>query len=299
MSFSCSSLKSASVILLGLSGLPRFIQSCSSNACLSASFLVLKTFPYLLLKWVAGEDAVSHAVYLGTDPNLTQADFQAQTDFKFYWHTEDIIPGETYYWRIDEIQADGTAIIGNVWSFTVAMLEAYDPRPRDGAKWVDPNGVELSWEVGIDTATHDIYFGTDRAAVEAGDSSVFIGNSVLTTYAPGALDKETTYYWRIDEHTTTQALNKGKIWTFTTSGGPNDGVKAEYFGNPDLSGQPAIVRAESEIDFSWPDGDVEGLNSPAEGIPTSEYSASWSTELHVAYRGVYRFIINVNNSGKL
>ena len=258
-----------------------------------------KGVSFLLLKWVAGEDAVSHAVYLGTDPNLTQADFQAQTDFEFYWHTEDIIPGETYYWRIDEIQADGTAIVGNVWSFTAAMLEAYDPRPRDGAKWVDPNGVELSWEVGIDTATHDIYFSTDKTAVEAGDSSVFIGNTVRNTHAPGTLDKETTYYWRIDEHTTTGALNKGYIWTFTTSGGPNDGVKAEYFNNPDLSGQPVIVRAESEIDFSWPDGDVEGLNSPAEGIPTSEYSAMWSAELHVAYSGVYRFIINVNNSGKL
>jgi len=258
-----------------------------------------KGVSFLLLNWVAGEDAVSHAVYLGTDPNLTQADFQVQTDSEFYWHTEDIIPGQTYYWRIDEIQADGTAIAGNVWSFTAAMFEAYDPRPHDGAKWVDPNDVELSWEVGIDAATHDIYFSTDKAAVEAGDSSVFIGNTVRNTHAPGTLDKETAYYWRIDEHTTTQALNKGKIWTFTTSGGPSDGVKAEYFNNPDLSGQPTVVRTESEIDFLWPDGDVEGLNSPAEGIPTNEYSARWSAELHVTYSGAYRFIINVNNSGKL
>jgi len=258
-----------------------------------------KGVSFLMLKWVAGEDAVSHAVYLGTDPNLTQADFQVQTDLEFYWHTEDITPGETYYWRIDEIQADGTTIVGNVWSFTAAMLEAYDPRPRDGAKWVDPNGVGLSWEVGIDAYLHDIYFGTDKAVVEAGDASVFIGNMVLNRYEPGTLEKETTYYWRIDEHTTVGKLNKGNIWTFATSGGSNDGVKAEYFRNPDMSGQPTVVRTESRIDFQWPDGDVEGINSPAVGIPTNEYSARWSGELQVAYSGEYRFVINVNNSGIL
>lgn len=258
-----------------------------------------KGVSFLMLKWTAGEDAVSHAVYLGTDPNLTQADFQVQTDNEFYWHTEEIVPGQTYYWRVDEIQNDGTTTVGNVWSFTAAMLEAYDPRPRDGAKWVDPNSVVLSWEVGINATTHDIYFGADKTAIETGQSDVFINTSVTNTHEPGTLAKETTYYWRIDEHTTTGTLNKGNIWMFTTSGGPNDGVKAEYFSNPDLSGEPTVVRTESEIDFSWPDGDVEGVNSPAMGIPTNEYSARWSAELHVAFSGVYRFIINVNNSGKL
>jgi len=258
-----------------------------------------KGVDFLLLNWLAGESAVSHTVYLGTDPNLTQADFQAQTDSQFYLPTEAIVPGQTYYWRIDEIQANGTATVGNVWSFTAAMVEAYDPRPRDRAKWVDPNGAGLSWEGGIDAVTHDIYFGTDKAAVEAGDPSAFVANTVRNTHAPGTLKKETTYYWRIDEHTRTQALNKGNIWTFATSGGPNDGVKAEYFNNPDVAGQPLVVRTESNIDLSWPEGNVEGQNSPAPGIPTNQYSARWSAELHVAYSGVYRFIINVNNSGKL
>jgi len=254
---------------------------------------------FLMVKWAAGEDAVTHAVYLGTDPNLTEDDFKTQTDLEFYWDTEEIVPGQTYYWRVDEIQADGATTVGNVWSFTAAMLEAYDPRPRDGANWVDPNSAVLSWKSGISAATHDIYFGTNKTAVEMGQSDVFINTSVTNTYAPSTLAKETTYYWRIDEHTTTGALNGGNIWTFTTSGGPNDGVKAEYFNNPDLEGQPAVVRTESQIDFSWPDGGVEGVNSPAAGIPTSEYAARWSAELHVAFSGVYRFVINVNNSGKL
>jgi len=258
-----------------------------------------KGVSFLLMKWATGEDAVSHAVYLGTDPNLTEADLQEQTNFEFYLHAEALVPGQTYYWRVDEIQADGTAVAGTVWSFTAAMIKAYDPRPRDGAQWIDPNSVVLSWEKGMDAATHDLYFGTDRAAVETGDSSVFISSSVQNTHSPGTLEKETAYYWRVDEHTTMQTLNQGDIWTFATSGGPSDGVKAEYFSNPDLNGQPAVVRTESRIDFSWPDGTVEGQNSPAEGIPTSEYSARWSAELNVAYSGVYRFAMNVNNSGRV
>ena len=258
-----------------------------------------KGVSFLFLKWVAGEDASSHAVYLGTDPNLTEADLQQETDLEFYLPAEAIVPGQTYYWRVDEIQADGTAVAGTVWSFTAAMVEAYDPRPRDGTKWLDPDAVELSWQLGMNAATHDVYFGTDKAAVEAGDPSVFVGGLIQNTHAPGLLEKETAYYWRVDEHTTMQTVNQGNVWTFTTSGGPSDGVKAEYFNNSDLIGQPVVVRTESMIDFSWPDGNVEGINSPAEGIQTSEYSARWSAELNVAYSGVYRFVINVNNSGRL
>ncbi len=262
------------------------------------------------LSWTPGESAISHDVYLGD--NFNDVDSGAEgtfvgnqtatflvVGFPGFPCPDGLVPGTTYYWRIDEIQADGTVVTGTVWSFTAAMLEAFDPRPRDGAKWVDPNSVVLSWESGMDAATHNVYFGDDKAAVEAGDQSVFIGGIVQNTHAPGDLEKEKTYYWRIDEHTTMQTLNKGKIWTFTTSGGPSDGVKAEYFNNTDLEGQPAVVGTESKIDFSWSDGNVEGLNSPAEGIQTSEYSARWSAELNVAYSGVYRFIINVNNSGRL
>jgi len=258
-----------------------------------------KGVSFLFLKWVGGEDASSHAVYLGADPNLTEADLQEETDLEFYLPEEAIVPGQTYYWRVDETRVAGTIVAGTVWSFTAAMVEAYDPRPRDGAEWVDPNAIELSWQLGMNAATHDVYLGTDKTAVEAGKPSVFVGSFIQNTHAPGLLDKETTYYWRVDEHTTMQTVNQGNVWTFTTSGGPSDGVKAEYFNNPDLIGQPVVVRTESMIDFSWPDGDVEGTNSPAEGIPTNEYSARWSAELNVTYSGVYRFAMNVNNSGRL
>jgi hypothetical protein len=210
-----------------------------------------------------------------------------------------LAPGQTYYWRVDEVQADGTTAMGHVWRFTAASPEAYDPRPHDGGKWIDPNSVTLTWELGTDALAHDIYLGTDRAAVEGGDASAFVVTQPMNSHLPGPLEKSTTYYWRIDERATTGTVTEGPVWTFTTAGGPYEGVKAEYFANADLLGAPAVVRGESQIDFLWPDGDVEGINSPAEGIPTNSYSARWSAELHVAHSGEYRFVINVNNSGRL
>jgi hypothetical protein len=252
-----------------------------------------------MVKWTPGEGAVLHEVYFGTDPNLTQADFRGSQALTMYYHAPGTTPGQTYYWRIDEVTADGTRTTGKVWSFTAASLKAYSPKPRDGMGWLDPAGVNLAWEFGQGAIQHDVYFGTDKAAVEAGAAGVLVGKQSTNTYNPGALQSNTTYYWRIDEYTSTGELNQGSVWTFSTSGGPYDGVKAEYFANPDLTGAPAVARSEPKIDFAWPNGTVEGVDSPAVGIPVNNFSARWSAELHVAFTGEYRFIINIRDSGRL
>jgi hypothetical protein len=252
-----------------------------------------------MVQWTAGEGAVQHEVYFGTDPNLTATDFRGSQTLTMYYHTPGVTPGQRYYWRVDEVAADGTKATGKVWSFTAASLKAYGPQPRDGMKWLDPAGAKLTWEFGQGAVQHDVYFGTDQAAVAAGDAGVFKGKQATNTYDPGPLQNETTYYWRIDEHTVAGELNQGSVWTFTTSGGPDDGVKAEYFANPDLAGAPTVIRNETKIDFAWPNGTTEGVNSPAVGIPVTNFSARWSAELHVAFSGEYRFIINIRDSGRL
>jgi hypothetical protein len=66
------------------------------------------------LSWTAGSDAVSHDVYFGTQSgNLTFMGNQTGTTYN---------PGtlsnkQTYYWRIDEVNASGTTT-GTQWKFT-------------------------------------------------------------------------------------------------------------------------------------------------------------------------------------
>jgi hypothetical protein len=76
----------------------------------------------VVLSWLAGGDAVSHDVYLGTDyhrvlsANPSSDEFvgnQAETTYK----PSDLSRKTTYYWRIDEVNAAGTTA-GVVWSFT-------------------------------------------------------------------------------------------------------------------------------------------------------------------------------------
>ncbi|MBM4024063.1 MAG: hypothetical protein FJ280_01470 [Planctomycetes bacterium] len=97
-----------------------------------------------LLQWKAGTTAVLHNVYLGTSPELTEADLVgARLAMPMYYHTPGLQPGMTYYWRVDETVAVGPARPGPVWSFTTFLMiedfEAYtdDEGSRIYETWVD------------------------------------------------------------------------------------------------------------------------------------------------------------------
>jgi hypothetical protein len=78
------------------------------------------------LSWSPGELADKHNVYFGTnieDVNLADAEspllVSPVQDANSY-HAGRLELGQTYFWRIDEIEADGSTIHkGNIWSFTV------------------------------------------------------------------------------------------------------------------------------------------------------------------------------------
>jgi hypothetical protein len=67
------------------------------------------------LSWTAGTDATSHDVYFGTDSTPDSGEFQGnQTGTTF---DPGSLSGKTnYYWRIDEVNAQGTTT-GTVWTF--------------------------------------------------------------------------------------------------------------------------------------------------------------------------------------
>jgi hypothetical protein len=246
-----------------------------------------------LMQWTSGSSAQWHMIYLGTTPDLGQADFKAkQMQMQtMYYHFAGLQPGVTYYWRIDEMEADNKTVYqGDVWSFTTAPVTAYAPNPRNGDKWIDPNA-DLSWLAGQNAFTHELYFGTDQAKVAARDAGVFKGSLNVTTFEPGKLAMQTTYYWVVDEVGT--AKQAGEVWSFTTTDG-GGGAKGEYFNNMTVAGAPALTRIDPAIDFSW--GDPGGPGAP---IGTDNFSARWTADLEIAIADTYTFITTSDDGVRL
>jgi len=99
--------------------------------------------------------------------------------------------------------------------------QASNPYPADGVVDVDIN-VILSWSPGFDGALHNIYLGTDFDHVSPSnfDSILVSQNQTSTTYDPGTLNYNQTYYWRIDEVDNQGMIMTGEVWSFTTAVSP-------------------------------------------------------------------------------
>ena len=97
-----------------------------------------------VLSWRAGREAVTHEVYLGTDPDALEL-FDTTSATTLDPGALDL--GATYYWRIDEVnEADDISVWeGDLWSFTtqpyivVDDFESYtdDEGGRIYETWVD------------------------------------------------------------------------------------------------------------------------------------------------------------------
>jgi hypothetical protein len=190
---------------------------------------------WVKLGWKAGDFAVSHKLYIGDSPEAIDGDQVQPIDVtstsleigrKAPYPTA-LTPGKTYYWRVDEVNNADPASPwkGDVWSFRVRPLIAWNPAPGDAFKFVSPSQ-DLTWEYGLGSMFHTIYFGENLETVRTAMTGGWL--SVPPTYDPGAMKIGTTYYWRVDEFTTA-GPRKGDVWSFTT-------VPEIAVTNPDLLG---------------------------------------------------------------
>ena len=125
------------------------------------------------LSWSAGDTAASHDVYFGADRDAVAGadnnspEFQAnqvQTSLSLADLVE--FGGGDYYWRVDEVAADGTAVAGTIWKFTVPdylivdNFESYDnidPAPGEPGL----NRIFDKWIDGYGTTTNGALVGND------------------------------------------------------------------------------------------------------------------------------------------
>jgi len=215
---------------------------------------------WVTLSWRPGDYAVSHDVYMSDDydevssatpdsdvfrGNQITTFFVA--GFPGFPYPDGLVPGTTYYWRIDEVNESNSESPwkGDVWSFSIPPKTAYDPNPADGTEVADPNSVTLSWTPGFGAILHTVCFGDDYDQVNDAASGITAG---AASYSPGPLERRKIYYWRVDEFDAIETY-KGDVWSFTTPGA---------VGNP----QPAHNAADVPLNaiLTWTPADSAALH---------------------------------------
>ncbi len=241
------------------------------------------------ISWRAGDYAVSHDVYFGENfedvSSGAESTFQGnQIDtffvagFPGFPFPDGLIPGTTYYWRIDEVNdaEPNSPWKGPVWSFSIPPKTAYFPVPADEAEGVSVD-VQLSWTPGFGAKLHTVYFGETLDEVDSATSGAAQGT---TTYTPGTLKMAKTYYWRVDEFDIAETF-KGDIWSFTTEGAvsnPNPVKGAvDVTQTPVLTWTPGLG-ATYEVYFGADPGSLEKKGSGSLGSESFEPGQlEWNT----------------------
>ena len=231
-----------------------------------------------LFKWTAGDTAVLHNVYLGKNPDLGPANLAGpRQPIAMFWYVPGLEPGVTYYWRVDEVEANGTTIhTGNVWSFTTQALTAYQPNPADGTMDVSPTPT-LLWQPGQVVLKHHVYFSDNLDAVKQRTAGADKGLVTDPTFSPGVLASATTYYWAVDELAADGTTRAGAAWTFTT-----------YLPVDDFE---SYTDAEgNRIYETWIDGLTNGLSGSTVGYPVAPFA-----EQTIVHGGKQSMPLDYNN----
>ena len=133
------------------------------------------------------------------------------------------------------------------------LAPASGPQPPSGTTDLIGSQI-LSWIPGSDATTHRIHFGTT-------DPPPFFAEQDFDLFKTPDLDRDTTYYWRVDE-VTPSGVETGPVWSFTTRPAPVTDLVQEWHLNGEIlpvSGDGTLTFAsgtltEDAVSFETTDG---------------------------------------------
>ncbi len=240
------------------------------------------------------------------DMYVNKNKYTTSTESSISTHDNDLFIGRSYtaadYFNglIDEIRISNVArnqswinvtynTINNPSTFlTVGSEEASNrpphmpsnPYPAHGSTSVNIN-VDLSWTGGDpdgNPVTYDVYLGTNSTPPKVAN------NQTATSYDPGTLDLDKTYYWKIIAWDNQSAFTEGPVWWFST--GTNQPpskpiiLSAPTFGMPEIQLDFSTVAMDPEGDqiyymWDWGDGELSGWLGPFVSGQTAEAHHTW------------------------
>jgi hypothetical protein len=168
---------------------------------------------------------------------------------------------------------------------------AWAPSPSNGSTADIFAATTLTWSPGDNAVQHDVYFGTDIAAVDAADASdttgVYRGRQGLTSYTPpeGVQMNSGPYYWRIDEFNTDGTISTGKLWSFTVG---DYGLVEDFESYNDIA---ATEPGSNLVYLTW----IDGFDNPATNGSTMGYPTGASMETDIVHGGRQSAPVMYNN----
>lgn len=130
------------------------------------------------------------------------------------------------------------------------------PNPQDGATGVSTTPT-LTWSSVSGATSYDVYFGTSS-------NPPYATNKTTTSYSPGTLNPNTTYYWKIVPKNSCGSATGCQVWSFTTGSEP---LSCTANANPSSGNAPLTVNftssasgGNSPYTFNWDFGDGGSSN---------------------------------------
>lgn len=153
-----------------------------------ASWTVLATLP----------DGQDNDVYKSENIDLSSYNLSSNFQVRFRLQGS----GSWDFAYVDNISVTGSGSTANPPGI------ASNPNPANNATGVN-TAADLTWTAGSGVTSHNVYFGTSNPPASQGSQSG-------TTYDPGTMAENTTYYWRVNE-VNSNGTTTGPVWSFTTS----------------------------------------------------------------------------------
>ncbi len=190
---------------------------------------------------------------------------------------------ESLYWDINEL--DVKLLDTNFKPFSNPPYPPSDPNPPNESINVSVN-TDLSWTGGDpdgDPVVYDIYLGTDPNPPKVASSQSH------TTYDPGRLKHNTTYYWRIVAFDIYGYSTNGSTWIFQTEISTNSPPDKPSRPSGPTAGEVGVTYIYSssteDIDgdevhylFDWGDGTNSGWLGPYNSGEIADAPHQWSAE---------------------
>lgn len=200
------------------------------------------------LQWQQSTDASSYEVCYDTTDDDTCSNW-VDNGTSTSKDLTGLDEGTTYYWQVRAINDGGETYADGsndaFWQFTIDIDPSGDftkTSPSNGITDLDAP-VTLSWSPSINASHYEVCYATSEV-----NCTNWTSNGTSTTFVPGDLQGQTTYYWQV------RAVNEGgetyadgstdAFWQFTTDiDPPGDFTKI----NPG----DGVSDIESPVTLSW------------------------------------------------